>query len=93
MDIEHIRARIFGGHVGDGTFTGRKRIAALGKLQDQTVGYYPEEVINMPTKKALNFWTTDWYETRQEKLAQRRRRGKYVPKKGQGKRTGKKKGR
>lgn len=92
-DIEHIRERIFGTHVGDGTFTGRRKMAALGKLQDHIANYYPDEVLDMPTKKALKFWTTDWLEKRQEKLAQRRRRGKYVPRKGQGKRTGKKKGR
>lgn len=92
-DIEQIRARIFCNHVGDGSFTGLRKIAAMGKLQTHTARYYPTELMTMNSKRALPFWSTDWYEERQEKLAQRRRRGKYVPKKGQGKRTGKKKGR
>lgn len=90
-DIEHIRARIFGGHVGNGRRTGRQALKRMGKLQDRIANYYPERLEQLETKKVDMFAYDYWYDERHFKLFQRRRRGKYVPKKGQGKRSNKKK--
>lgn len=80
-----IRARIFGTHIGDGRPSGRKllRRALIGPA---VAAYYPSD------PAALDPLYVDVDDTRRvAKLERMRRRGKAPPKKGEGKRAGKKK--
>jgi len=80
-----IRARIFGTHLGDGRPSGRKllRRALIGPA---VASYYP------PNPAALDPLYVDVDDTRRvAKLERMKRRGKAPPKKGEGKRAGKKK--
>ena len=80
-----IRARIFGTHIGDGRPSGRKllRRALVGPA---IAAYYP------PDPAALDPLYVDVDDTRRvAKLERQKRRGKAPPKKGEGKRAGKKK--
>jgi small subunit ribosomal protein S33 len=80
-----IRARIFGNHLGDGRPSGRKllRRALIGPA---VASYYP------PDPAAMDPLWVDADDTRRvAKLERMKRRGKAPPKKGEGKRAGKKK--
>jgi len=82
--IEEVRARVFGNHLGDGLRSGRK-ILRRPLIGDRVASYYPD----------------DWFagdpllidveaERKKAKLQRLSRRGKAPPKKGSGKRAGKK---
>ncbi|KAI7839660.1 hypothetical protein COHA_006469 [Chlorella ohadii] len=83
--LEQIRSRIFGTHIGNGLRSGRKvlRKALVG---ERLMAWYPPDPIKhdplMLSVKAENA---------KLKLDRLRRRGKAPPKKGAGKRAGKKK--
>jgi small subunit ribosomal protein S33 len=80
-----IRARIFGTHIGDGRPSGRK-LLRKPLIGPAVANYYP------PDPAALDPLFVDVEDTRRvAKLERMRRRGKAPPKKGEGKRAGKKK--
>jgi small subunit ribosomal protein S33 len=80
-----IRARIFGTHIGDGRPSGRK-LLRKPLIGPAVAAYYP------PDPAALDPLFVDVDDTRRvAKLERMRRRGKAPPKKGEGKRAGKKK--
>ncbi|GAB4815743.1 hypothetical protein N2152v2_002789 [Parachlorella kessleri] len=83
--IEEVRARIFGTHIGNGLRSGRK-VLRQKLLGPTLVSYYPEDfsrkdpfLVDMKAERA------------KLKLDRLKRRGKAPPKKGSGKRAGKKK--
>ncbi len=82
--IAEARARIFGTHIGDGLRSGRKVVRAP-LLGARLAAYYPDDIIKsdplMINLKA---------ERAKLKLDRLKRRGKAPPKKGAGKRAGKK---
>jgi small subunit ribosomal protein S33 len=80
-----IRARIFGTHLGDGRPSGRKllRRALIGPA---VAAYYPPDPAAMDP-----LWVNVDDTRRVSKLERMTRRGKAPPKKGEGKRAGKKK--
>ena len=83
-ELAAVAARIFGNHLGDGRRSGRKVLSKALK-GPAMLTYYPEKL-----KDAL---TVDPDETRRViKLERAKRRGKGPPKKGQGKRAVKGKG-
>jgi small subunit ribosomal protein S33 len=80
-----IRARIFGTHLGDGRPTGRK-LLRKPLIGPAVAAYYP------PDPAALDPLFVDVDDTRRvAKLERMKRRGKAPPKKGEGKRAGRKK--
>ncbi|KAK9861725.1 hypothetical protein WJX84_011552 [Apatococcus fuscideae] len=83
--LEQIRSRIFGTHIGNGLRSGRKLLRKK-LVGEQIAAYYPEPIY----KKDPLFVNLD-VERRKIKLEKLRRRGKAPPKKGQGKRAGRKK--
>jgi small subunit ribosomal protein S33 len=82
--IEEARARIFGTHIGNGLRSGRKvlRVPLLGA---KLAAYYPDDII-----KADPMMVNLRAEKAKLKLDRLKRRGKAPPKKGAGKRAGKK---
>ena len=82
--MEREAARIFGNHLGDGRRSGRKvlRRALVGARLE---AWYPAEV---GYKDEL--FQDPKIERRKMKVERLRRRGKVIPKKGQGKRATKK---
>lgn len=83
--LEQVRARIFGTHIGNGLRSGRK-VLRRPLIGSKLVAWYPED----PSKRdplMINFKA----ESMKLKLDKLRRRGKAPPKKGAGKRAGKKK--
>eukprot|EP00887_Chlorella_sp_A99_P004453 scaffold30.g4453.t1 len=83
--LEQIRARIFGNHIGNGLRSGRKVLRGALK-GPRLMEWYPED----PCKLDLLMPDVD-ADRAKLKLDRLRRRGKAPPKKGQGKRSGKKK--
>ncbi|KAI3439130.1 hypothetical protein D9Q98_001538 [Chlorella vulgaris] len=83
--LEQIQSRIFGNHIGNGLRSGRKvlRRALVGP---RLVAYYPPDPLKSDPLM-LNIKA----ESAKLKLDRLRRRGKAPPKKGAGKRSGKKK--
>lgn len=82
--IEHVRARIFGNHIGDGLRSGRK-ILARPLIGSQVASYYPPDwFAGDPLLLDLEA------ERKKSKLSRLSRRGKSPPKKGAGKRSSKK---
>jgi small subunit ribosomal protein S33 len=82
--IEEIRSRIFGTHIGNGLRSGRKILRAP-LLGEKLAAYYPEDIV-----KADPLMISIKAEKAKLKLDRLRRRGKAPPKKGAGKRAGKK---
>ncbi|EFN51343.1 hypothetical protein CHLNCDRAFT_55205 [Chlorella variabilis] len=82
--LEQIRARIFGTHIGNGLRSGRK-VLRRPLLGQKLVDYYPPDPI-----KADPLMLNLKAENAKLKLDRLRRRGKAPPKKGAGKRAGKK---
>jgi small subunit ribosomal protein S33 len=82
--IEQIRSRIFGTHIGDGLRSGRKVLRAP-LLGEKLAAYYPEDIV-----KADPLMISIKAEKAKLKLDRLKRRGKAPPKKGAGKRAGKK---
>ena len=82
--IEHVRARIFGNHIGDGLRSGRK-ILARPLIGPKVASYYPSDwFAGDPLLLDLEA------EKKKSKLSRLSRRGKSPPKKGAGKRSTKK---
>lgn len=82
--IEHVRARIFGNHIGDGLRSGRK-ILARPLIGPKVASYYPSDwFAGDPLLVDLEA------EKKKSKLSRLSRRGKSPPKKGAGKRSSKK---
>lgn len=82
--IEEIRSRIFGTHVGNGLRSGRKVLRAP-LLGEKLAAYYPEDIL-----KSDPLMISIKAEKAKLKLDRLKRRGKAPPKKGAGKRAGKK---
>lgn len=83
--MEQIRARIFGTHIGNGLRSGRK-VLRRPLLGAKLAAWYPPDPIKHDPLM-LNLKA----EAAKLKLDRLRRRGKAPPKKGAGKRAGKKK--
>jgi len=81
--IEQIRSRIFGTHIGNGLRSGRKVLRAP-LLGEKLAAYYPEDII-----KSDPLMINIKAEKAKLKLDRLKRRGKAPPKKGAGKRAGK----
>uniref|UniRef100_A0A6T7VLC2 Small ribosomal subunit protein mS33 n=1 Tax=Pyramimonas obovata TaxID=1411642 RepID=A0A6T7VLC2_9CHLO len=82
--LTEITSRIFGHYIGDGFPSGRK-LLRRGLIGDKVASYYPkslEAVDPMFEDPSIQYW-----KLKQERM---KRRGKGPPKKGQGKRSGKK---
>ncbi|KAG7668029.1 hypothetical protein Ndes2526B_g01547 [Nannochloris sp. 'desiccata'] len=82
--IEQIRSRIFGTHIGDGLRSGRKVLRAP-LLGEKLAAYYPDDIV-----KSDPLMISIKAEKAKLKLDRLKRRGKAPPKKGAGKRAGKK---
>jgi small subunit ribosomal protein S33 len=83
--LEQIRARIFGTHIGNGLRSGRKVLRRPLKGEQLKAWYPPDPVKHDPLMLSIKA------ENAKLKLDRLRRRGKAPPKKGAGKRAGKKK--
>lgn len=83
--MEQIRSRIFGTHIGNGLRSGRK-VLRRPLLGAKLMAWYPPDPIKHDPLM-LNLKS----EAAKLKLDRLRRRGKAPPKKGAGKRAGKKK--
>ncbi|KAK9831645.1 hypothetical protein WJX74_004119 [Apatococcus lobatus] len=83
--LEQIRYRIFGTHIGNGLQSGRKLLRKK-LVGEKIASYYP-----VPLSKGDPLFVNLDAERRKIKLEKLRRRGKAPPKKGEGKRAGRKK--
>jgi small subunit ribosomal protein S33 len=82
--VEEARARIFGTHIGDGLRSGRK-ILRRALIGERVASYYPPQwFAGDPLLVDVDA------ERKKAKLQRLTRRGKAPPKKGSGKRSGKK---
>ena len=82
--IEHVRARIFGNHIGDGLRSARK-ILARPLIGPKVESYYPSDWF-----AGDPLLLDHEAEKKKSKLSRLSRRGKSPPKKGAGKRSSKK---
>lgn len=86
-ELDQLRSKIFGTHIGNNLRSGRKLLRKPLK-GDKVASYYLE-----PLGKADPLFVDERVYRQQAKLDRLKRRGKGPPKKGQGKRAGKRKAR
>ena len=86
-EIEQLRSKIFGTHIGNGLRSGRKL------LRKPLIGHKIASYYLQPMGKGDPLFLDERIERMGAKLAKLKRRGKGPPKKGQGKRAGKRKAR
>ncbi len=84
-EVERVAARIFGTHLGDGRRSGRK-ILRRALVGERLEAWYPT---HLGVKDVL--FQDPKIERRKMKVERLRRRGKVIPKKGEGKRASKRK--